>query len=299
MMATRAHALVALVLAAGCRASAPAARPPSPSRVHAVAAAAPSPAPATDDEGFLGIVLAPATVDVAAQLDGRIKDIAVRPGDRVRAGDLLAQLDVRSAQHELAVASAEVQAAKSEVDRARVEEAQAEERAARRATTVELPTATVATVSAEELSTARYQKKLATVRVSAADAALAQKQAHLQQLEALLAERALRAPFDGVVTTRYLDAGAAIHKGSVVVRMIESGELKVRFAVPEDRLDVAVGDPVRIVVGGQTLAGTLEKVPPEIDVAARMVFAEASLRAAPGVRLRSGQVARVFAASDR
>jgi RND family efflux transporter MFP subunit len=244
-------------------------------------------------------VVAPATVDVAAQVDGRIRDIRVRPGDHVRAGDLLAQLDVRSAEHELAVAAADVKAARSERERAQVELAQAAERAERRATTVELATATVATVSQEELSTARYQHKLAEVRVSAADASLAQKQAHFEEMRALLAERALRAPFDGVVTTRYLDAGAVLHKGSVVVRLIESGALKVRFAVPEDHADVSIGDAVRIVVNGRALGGTVEKVPPEVDVAARALFVEASLAPAAGASLRSGQVARVWTQAAR
>ncbi len=96
-----------------------------------------------------------------------------------------------------------------------------------------------------------------------------------------------------------LDAGAAIHKGSVVVRMIESGALKVRFAVPEDHPDVAVGEPVRVRVNGRTLAGAVEKVPPEIDVAARAVFVEAALRLPADARLRSGQVARVWTTEKR
>jgi multidrug efflux pump subunit AcrA (membrane-fusion protein) len=87
-----------------------------------------------------------------------------------------------------------------------------------------------------------------------------------------------------------------IHKDAPLVRLIASGTLRVRFAVPEERADsLTIGDPVRITVGEQLLSGAVEKIAPEVDTASRMVFAEASIEV-PGTavhRIRSGQVARV------
>ena len=47
---------------------------------------------------------------------------------------------------------------------------------------------------------------------------------------ALLAEGAVRAPFAGTIAARYVDVGAMIHRGAPLVRLIEDGELRVRFA---------------------------------------------------------------------
>jgi hypothetical protein len=85
-----------------------------------------------------------------------------------------------------------------------------------------------------------------------------------------------------------------VRQGTPVVRLLESGDLRVRFAMPEDVEEPAVGFPVRIEVAGQIVHGTVDKVAPEIDAAARMIFAEASLAPPwPRNRLRSGQVAHV------
>lgn len=242
------------------------------------------------------MVIAPETVDVTSQLEARVKEIKVRAGDRVARGAILAKLDTRSARHELAIAAAELAAATTERDRGRLELAQAEERLTRRQTVVELPSETVRTVSDEELSSARYQQKLAAVKIAAAEATVSSRAARLAELRALVAEGAARAPFDGTIVTRYADVGSLVHKGVPIVRMIETGELRVRFALPEESADaVAVGDAVRIDTGALTLGGVVEKVSPEIDAATRMVFAEASLDVPPKWkgRIRSGQVARV------
>jgi multidrug efflux pump subunit AcrA (membrane-fusion protein) len=109
----------------------------------------------------------------------------------------------------------------------------------------------------------------------------------------------MSAPFAGTVAARYADRGALIPKGTPIVRLIAQGELRVRFALPEERATaLAVGDRLRIAAAGLELHGTVEKVAPEIDAASRMVYAEATLdlAVAERERVRSGQVARVFAA---
>jgi RND family efflux transporter MFP subunit len=255
---------------------------------------------ALPEEGFLGMVLAPETVDVTSQLEARLVNIRVRPGDRVARGDVLAQLDTSSARQELAIAVAELAAAHTASDQSKLELAESEERLARRQVLVELPIGSLPTVSDEELSTSRFQQRAAEVKVAAAAANVSSKAAHLAQLRLLLAEGAVRAPFDCTVAVRYADVGALIHKGAPVVRIIASGELRVRFAIPEERGNVlALGDPVRIVAGEESLRGAVEKINPEIDAAARMIFAEASLDLSgrSSGLVRSGQAARVHLAS--
>jgi len=298
MLLLRTFVLASLCAAAGCaerrRAAVPAPRPTL--RAADVTVARPA------DDRFLGLVIAPETVDLTSQLEARLEKILVRPGDHVERNAVVALLDTRTALEQVQIARAELESARSDCERAKLGLLQAQERLARRQQVVQLPTQTVGTVSDEELSAARYQEQLARVQVAASEAALTSKTAHMHELSILAAEGAVRAPFAGTVAARYADAGSLIRKGSAIVRIIESGELKVRFAVPEERANsVAVGDAVEIAAGGDTLDGTVETVAPEIDAAARVVFAEASLDVTPAAaaRIRSGEVASVWLATNR
>jgi RND family efflux transporter MFP subunit len=285
--------VVAVALASGaCRRSAVPTTSSSPSAVDRVVAPAHT---AVAARAFLGIVVAPETVDVSASVDGRLNEVLVRAGDRVAKDDVLARIDVRAAQKDLAMARAALLSSESERDRAQLDLDQATERLARRSGTVEISSGTVSTTSREEQSASSYQRKLASVHLQAAVAAIAEKQAQVDKLALLVAEGVVRAPFAGRVTARYLDNGAALPRGTPIVRLIEDGTLRVRFAMPEDDATLAPDDPVRISLGTAALAGVVEKVVPEIDTAARMIFAEARFVGTTRdlALVHSGQVAHV------
>jgi RND family efflux transporter MFP subunit len=291
--------LAMMVAGAGCAAPGAPRQPPPAAAIAGPTVDRVSAPGEHDDAELLGVVVAPQTVDVTAELDGRLTGVCVVPGDSVAKGDVLARLDLRNARRELRMARAELSSAEAERDRLAIEVTAAAERVARRESVIELDDhRSVGAVSAEELSTARYQHRSAVAKLSSAGAVVAEKRAHLEQIALLLDEGLLRAPFDGAVVRRYADDGAAVRKGAPVVRVVERGRLKVRFAVPEDHATgVVVGATVRIATGGRVLDGVVEKVSSEIDVASRMIFAEASLPSADAAQLRSGLVARLRVAA--
>lgn len=213
---------------------------------------------------FLGVLLAGETVELAPKSEGRIETVRVKPGDRVARGAVVAVLDVRPLRRQLAIAQAAL--------------AEAHRRVTRR-----LPlTRGLVAISSDELGTARLQMLEARARV--------------QQLREALVATEVRAPFGGVVSARYADAGAIVGPGHPVVRLITEEAPRVRFAVPEDRIeDIAVGARVRIELKTPRLilVGVVETVAPEIDSAARMFFVVATLQAPPRSRWSSGRVARV------
>ena len=286
--------LVAAVLSGvGCRqaeethASAPAPAPKGPI-VQPVAALA--------ERGFVGVIVAHETVDLVPKAPGRIKEITVRLGDKVKRDDLVATLDAQAARQELAMAEAGLSAASAEFEKATLEAGQAHERAKRRE-----PEAAGGDhlFSKEEVSDARYQDKLAGPRLRTARASVAEKSARVKQLRAALADLDLRAPFDGTVSARYVDPGAVVGPTTTIVRLINPDDLWVRFAMPEDRAG-AVQPNQKVRVAIENLAevdAVVEKVAPEVDAASRMVIAEAKLvlPADWKDRMRSGQVARVLA----
>lgn len=299
-MSTRDHLrsgvlVAALCLAAGCS------RDPVHTRPRPAAPRAESAEPAVSAEagaGFIGVVMASATVDLTSQIEGRIERLHVRPGDAVRVGDVLAELDTTAAHKTLAIANAELLAANADLRRAELEGREAKERLARRSRTIALPGGDrVGTVSQEELSSARYQVELGAVKIETARAAVLEKRARCDELRTAMAEGTVRAPFDGTISKRFVDEGAILRRGDPIVRVIAAGDLKVRFAVPEAAaLRVDLGATVRVTTDGLELTGQVEKVAPEVDAAARMVFAEAELTVPESARtrVRSGAVARVF-----
>jgi RND family efflux transporter MFP subunit len=261
-----------------------------------------------EDDHFLGVILARESVDVAARYEGRITAVHVRLGDSLPQGGRIATLDVRALRLDLDMAAADLRVAQAERDKAGVELAQTEERLARRQ---KLSAEALAT--AEELSTALYQKKLAAVRVAVTEAELSRKRARLEQLRELREDADIRAPFAGVVAARYFDPGANVTPETPIVRLNSMNELFVRFAVPEPkRARLRVG--LRVVVGvgeeagegsgsaGFTgpVRGTIERISPEIDAASRMVIVESKLDLTSDAksRLYSGAIARVSVVDD-
>lgn len=246
-------------------------------------------------EGFVGVILARSAAEIAPRFEGKIRHIHVRLGDHVPAGALIAELDVPSLVHDLHVAEAELKAAQVERARVAVEVAEAKERLSRR-----LALAADSLVSKEDVIGARYQAQLAEKRLDAATASVEQRRAAADRLRKDNADTRITAPFEGVVAARYVDVGATVRPSAPLIRLISGGELFVRFAVPEQQVGaLGVGRPVRVHLDTPRadLRATVDKVSPEIDAAAHLVFLEAKLDPVPPrVPLLSGLMARVFAA---
>jgi RND family efflux transporter MFP subunit len=240
------------------------ATPPSAPPASETAAAA------TEPSGFLGVILTGETVEVASKGEGRLEAVFVKPGAEVKRGDTLAQLDVRTQREELAVAQAQLREARLRLMR-------------------RLPLARgVGAISSEELSESR--------------SAVLQAEARVRQLQQLVAEARVVAPFDGVVAARYLDVGSVVAPGRPLVRLLGHGDPKVRFAIPEDKL-AAVAPGARVKVHVTTPAGELEgvvdSVSPEVDAGTRVALGVARLTVPDGWRgkLSTGLVA--FVRADR
>ncbi|HWE30818.1 MAG TPA: efflux RND transporter periplasmic adaptor subunit [Polyangia bacterium] len=248
------------------------------------------------DKGFIGVIVAHESVDIVPKATGRLKELTVRLGDKVTRDAVVARLDAQAARQELRMAEASLRAAEAELDKATVEASQASERAHRRS-----PEAADGKhlFSQEEVSDANYQAKLAERRVMTASAAVAEKSAHVKQLRSQLEDLELRAPFDGTVSLRYVDPGGVVGPTTPILRLINPDDLWVRFAIPENRAaGVAPGERLRVAIETMTdVNAVVEKVAPEVDVAARMIIAEAKLDVPPSLktRIRPGLAARAFA----
>jgi RND family efflux transporter MFP subunit len=179
-----------------------------------------------------GVLAAREETDLAFTVGGVVAEVSVRPGDRVRRGQVLARLDA-------AQVNAQVDAATAQLDKA--------ERDLARAVRL-LADSVVTRTTADDARTAR----------DAAAAALAA--ARFAQRTAVIT-----APADGVVLERRADPGTVVGAGGAVLRFGGSGEGTVfRAALPDrDRLRVRVGDLATVTLDAardEVLSGRVVEV---------------------------------------
>jgi len=254
-----------------------------------------APVLASTSAPFLGVVIPQDSVDLSSKFDGRLERLEVNVGDTVRTGDVLARLDVRPLAQELAGARAALQGSRAEEQAAAFALAEAQEKKGRHFTPRSLE---LGVYSKEELATLRYQESTALARLEAARARTREQAAHVKDLEQNLGEATLVAPFDGVVATRPVSPGARIAAGQPLLRLLGTGGWKVRFAVPEEQArHLEPGAPLQLSVAQRNLAlaGRVETIAPEVDAAARMVFAVAAFEAPPPTTVSTGTVIHVQA----
>ncbi len=242
---------------------------------------------------YLGVVVASEAVDVVAETEGRVEEVRVHLGDAVTRDQQLAVLDTKSVDDQLAIERASLQTAEAQQRRVVLEAERADQEHRRRLAMKEL-------ISQQDVESSRFQLDSARVELEVAVAEVAQVQARIEQLETRLKQCKIRAPFDGKVVLRYLDAGTVVTPGTPVVRLIGSAGLLTRFVVPpEQAAAVSMGMPLRIEL--ETLPvvarGVVQHIAPEIDTATQMVLIEARLEspAEPGPSIPAGAVARVSA----
>jgi RND family efflux transporter MFP subunit len=274
---------------AGC-ARAPEPPPPVPVRTAPVAVAS----VATSTE-LSGSVVAAQSARVGAVVAGRIDAMLVRVGDRVTAGQPLATIDDASYRAQLAEASAGAAGASEAGAAAAAGVAQTQARLDLARATQQRMARLYAqgAISRQEFDQAQADFRSASAvteqaraqRAAAADAA-AQAGAAVTAASIAVADGTIRAPFDGVVSERFADAGTAVGPGTPVVAIQSEGALEVDVAVPQanaadlhagSRLDVRSGDLAR------TLTGTVRGLAPA-DPALRSTLARIALPAAAGLR---------------
>ena len=235
---------------------------------------------------FTGELESPLAVEVKPKIQGRLEKLELAggapttEGAEVKAGDVIAEIDRR--ELEAQVALAEAQARQAEValdDRAR-------ERRRLEA------------LFADEVATEQARDAAVTAHESA-KAALAQAQAQLQLAKVNLDETKIRAPMDGVVAERRADPGAMVGPATAIVRIAQMDPLRLMLAIPAQLLPMLEEGKTRVAVATDVwpereVDGALARIFPEADPATRTVRAEVLLdnpKQAGGWALRPGMYA--------
>lgn len=201
-------------------------------------------------------------VDVAGQVGGVVSKINFEANATVKAGQILVQLDDSVERAGLMAARSSVAVNEDALNRTR-----------------QLFNSNVAT----------------TADLQAAQNKLDQAQGSLAQIEATLAQKAIKAPFAGTVGIPRVDPGQFLPAGTAIATLQDLSKMRVDFTVPEQELPmISLGQTVSIGLseGHLDFNGAITGIDPKIDTTSRLVSVQAVVDNASGT-LRPGQFVRV------
>lgn len=211
-----------------------------------------------------GVVEPIRTVGVNSQIAGALLTVEVEEGDLVRQGGVLARVDHRELEAQLAAAEANHQVAEAALQRA-------EQLRERRVIT--LP---------------EYERDR-----TAHAAAVAQ----LEQIRTRIGYATVESPIAGVVTEKLVEAGDVVGGQTRLFTLADVSTLVVRVGVSElDVVELAVGEAARVTLDafpGRALEGRIRRIFPSADPGTRLVPVEVALAPDAASFVKPGFLARV------
>lgn len=201
---------------------------------------------------FTGVVTSRKSSLISTQVQARIEKLAVRSGQVVKAGELIARLDDTELATRLSQARANERAALMEAG-----SYGAQASALRQSLIAETRLHKRGVSSPFAVTKARAELGSVGSQGAAAMAKAANARAAREQAEKDLARVSIHAPLDGIVTNIKAYEGQVAQLGTPLARVFDPSDLIIRFAVPrEHRSALKVGQRVELAVeGGQRPVG--------------------------------------------
>lgn len=196
----------------------------------------------------IGTLQAVQAVTIAPEVEGRITAIHFQPGQAVKTGDPIIQLNDASEQADLKRYEAQLAYAKTTVDRSK------------------------------KLIKSSFESQADLDQKSATEL---QNQAQVLQAKAIIDKKNVRAPFDGILGIRQVNLGQYLQPGTTVVTLTNAKELFVNFTRPErDQAIIAVGQKVSIKVDAfpdKVFEAVITTIEPQISSETRNIKIQATL----------------------
>ena len=201
----------------------------------------------------IGTLEATRQVEVPAEVEGRVAKILFTPGGEVRAGQLLVQLNDAPEQGDMERLTAQRANAKALLERTRRL----------------LP-----------------QQAATQEQLEQAQAAFDQASGDLRRAQAVLEQKRIKAPFDGVLGIRRVNLGQFVRAGDALVSLTDSRTLFANLTLPETALPVLKrNQQVALSVDaypGRVFQGRLSTIEPQIGSDTRTVRLQATIDNADG-----------------
>ena len=206
----------------------------------------------------VGTLTAVQGVNVAAELAGKVVDIAFKPGSRVKKGGLLIRQDTSSEEAQLPGAVAQVNLTKTVLERD-------------------------GKLLAEQIiSQADYDAAVASHKQAIAQA---------DSIRATIGKKTIRAPFSGRIGIRQVNLGQTLREGDQIVTLQSLDPIYVNFALPQQQIaKLRLGLPTRVTcdaLPGLAIEGQITSINPLVDADTRNIQLQATV-ANPAEKLLPG-----------
>jgi membrane fusion protein (multidrug efflux system) len=206
----------------------------------------------------IGSVAAVQGVSISADLPGTVDRIGFEAGQSVREGEVLALLDTRQEQAQLAAAEAQRELARVSFDRMQ------------------------GLLNENVVSRAEFDRATADQR---------QSDARVGEIRATIERKTIRAPFAGILGIRHVNLGQYLSAGTALVTLQSLRPIYVNFGVPQQAIvQMRVGRNVRVTVAdlaGVEFNGRITALDSVVDESTRNVQVQATLANGDG-KLRPG-----------
>ncbi len=259
-----------------------------------------------------GNIQAVTEAPILARADGYIRRRMVDIGDRVRAGQPVAEIEAPELDDQLRQAKASLQQAQAGLDQAQANLDQGKANLGLAKTTADrwkqLTAQGVVSRQDNDQYQSQYQAQTAGVQalekaIAAQRSTIAAAEANVSRLDEMQGYRVVKAPFDGVITLRNVDAGALVTTGSTLLfRIAQTGTLRTYVNVPQTNAsNIRTGQPAHLSVSnlpGRSFAGTVTRTANSLDPNSRTLLVEVQVPNADGALL-PGMYAQVDFSSTR
>lgn len=213
--------------------------------------------------GSVGTLQSYQGITVRSEIEGRITKISFESGSRVKAGDVLVEMDTATEAAQLRSYEATARLTELNLQRAR---------------------------------DLRQTNANTQADLDASEAASLQAQANIESTKATLAKKRIVAPFDGRIGIRQVNIGQFLNKGDALATLEAVDPIYADFALPQQNVaQLTVGLPVKVNVDAfpdRQFDGKIEAIDPRITDTTRNL----RLRATLGNKdetLRPGMFARI------
>lgn len=214
-------------------------------------------------QAAIGSLVAVRGVTLGAELPGRVREIAFESGSAVKQGAVLVRLDTSAEEAQLAAAEADASLARLNLQRTR---------------------------------RLRQGEASAQADLDAAEARAKQAGATVANLQATIAKKTVRAPFDGRISIRQVELGQILSPGTPIASLQAVSPMHADFWLPQQALaDLRPGQRARLrtdAFQGASWDGEITTINPEVDATTRNVRVRATFPNPDG-RLRPGMFANV------
>jgi HlyD family secretion protein len=239
----------------------------------------------------VGNLIGDATVSVVPRAAGRLQEVMVRLGDRVKMGQPVARIEDFEVQEQVKQAEAALEVSEATIRQRDADLKLAETNVERSRSLFQRQLLPKQTLDDNE---ARYQSALASLDL--AKAQHSQSKARLDELRINLGNTIITSPVDGFVARRAADPGAFASQNQPVIDVVDIGRVRlVANIVEKDLTQLQTGNATRVEVDaypGETFTGRIARVAPVLDPATRTAPIEIEIPN-PSYRLKPGMYARV------